>query len=451
MSVRIKRTAKIREMPRSIKQIHIFALNSFVMKNILLSFFLLVFLTLSAGAQDYRQIIRENPAWAAANLYYYDYEETDMTQAPKGYKPFYINYYGRHGSRYMSSSVETDAVRPVFEAADSCGLLTDQGKLFWNDLKAILKEQDGMVGMLTTRGALEHRGMGERMARRFPEIFGKRSDRKEVRCISSTSPRCLVSMTNFTDGLSGISPDMEVSYITGNRYYAYIAYHPEVEEGVALSGRQEMDFRREESDPEALLRHLFTDSGKVLGWIGDPYIFERRLYMLSCMGHLTDYGRCLLEYFPEDALVKNWEARNARFYVAYSNSKELPHYASDVAAPLLREMLSQMDAALEEGSGVAADLCFGHDVTLMPLISHIGVKGMEELLSFEEVNGRWNSSDFICMGSNIQFVFYHNRKGEVLVKILYNEKETSLPALKAFDGPYYRWEDLREYLVSSLI
>lgn len=149
--------------------------------------------------------------------------------------------------------------------------------------------------------------------------------------------------------------------------------------------------------------------------------------------------------------MKNWEARNARFYVAYSNSKELPHYASDVAAPLLREMLSQMDAALEEGSGVAADLCFGHDVTLMPLISHIGVKGMEELLSFEEVNGRWNSSDFICMGSNIQFVFYRNRQGEVLVKILYNEKETSLPALKAFDGPYYRWEDLREYLVQSLI
>lgn len=76
---------------------------------------------------------------------------------------------------------------------------------------------------------------------------------------------------------------------------------------------------------------------------------------------------------------------------------------------------------------------------------------MHEKLSFGNVNGRWSSSDFISMGSNIQFVFYRNKNGDVLVKILYNEKETSLPALKAFSGPYYRWEDLRKYIAESLI
>lgn len=60
----------------------------------------------------------------------------------------------------------------------------------------------------------------------------------------------------------------------------------------------------------------------------------------------------------------------------------------------------------------------------MPLISHIGIRGMHERLSFEEVNGRWDSAEFIGMGSNIQFVFYRNNKGDILVKILYNEKET---------------------------
>lgn len=405
-----------------------------------------IFMALGADAQDYREIIRENPAWAASNLYQYEYVETESSPVPKGYKPFYINHYGRHGSRYMSSGWETDAVRPVFEAADSCGLLTQAGKSFWNDLKAVLDEQDGVVGMLTSRGAAEHRGIGGRMALRFPEVFKGKSGRNLVNCVSSTSPRCLVSMANFTDALAENTSGLDFSYITGNKYYDYIAYHPEVEEGLVLSGNQEMAFRRAESDPEALLRHFFKDVDKALELTGDPYVFERRLYLLSCVGHLTDYGRCLLEYFPEDMLVKNWEARNARFYVAYANSKELPHYASQVAAPLVSEIIKRVDAALEEDSCIAADLCFGHDVTLMPLISHMGIEGMHEKLSFDEVNGRWSSSDFICMGSNIQFVFYRNKAGDILVKILYNEKETSIPGLKSRYGNYYSWPELRSHL-----
>ena len=47
-------------------------------------------------------------------------------------------------------------------------------------------------------------------------------------------------------------------------------------------------------------------------------------------------------------------------------------------------------------------------------------------------------------------IFYKNRKGEVLVKMMYNEKETVIPALKTSDGPYYRWDELRAYLMSLL-
>ena len=414
-------------------------------------FFLVVFIAAAvcATAQDYRQIIKENPAWAACEMCYYEPSDSEITPAPKGYKPFYICHYGRHGSRYMSSSTETDAVRPIFEMAEGRGLLTEAGKQYWNDLKTILQEQDGMVGMLTTRGALEHRGMGERMARRFAEVF--KGKRNQVNCVSSTSPRCLLSMTNFTDALQENTRDIEFSYTTGPKHYAYLAYHPEVQEGVVLSGNIEMDFRRAQSQPDILLNHFFTDIDVIKEKIGDPYIFERRLFQLSCMGQLTDHGKCLFEHFPYEALIKNWEARNARFYVAYSNSKELPHYATDVATPLLKVMIERMDAALKEGCTTAADLSFGHDVTLMPLIAHIGIKGMHEKLSFEEANGKWGAADYICMGSNIQFVFYKNKKGDVLVKILYNEKETSIPMLEASNGPFYRWEDLRKYLVSSLI
>lgn len=419
------------------------------MKKVVFPVLIFVAAAVCAVAQDYRQKISANPAWAACEMCYYEPSESESTPAPKGYEPFYICHYGRHGSRYMSSSTETDAVRPVFEMAERCGLLTDAGKQYWKDLKAILEEQDGMVGMLTARGAMEHHGMGERMAKNFPQVF--KGKRNKVNCVSSTSPRCLISMTNFTDALQENTRGIDFSYTTGPKHYAYLAYHPEVQEGVILSGNIEMDFRRAESQPDELLGHFFNDLEKIKEAIGDPYVFERRLFQLSCMGQLTDYGKCLLEHFPSEVLIRNWEARNARFYVAYSNSKELPHYATDVATPLLKVMLGRMDEALKEGSTTAADLSFGHDVTLMPLIAHIGIEGMHEKLSFDQANARWGAADFICMGSNIQFIFYRNRKGEVLVKILHNEKETSIPALEASYGPFYRWEDLRNYLASSLI
>ena len=49
------------------------------------------------------------------------------------------------------------------------------------------------------------------------------------------------------------------------------------------------------------------------------------------------------------------------------------------------------------------------------------------------------------MGCNLAMVFYRNRKGEVLVKLLENEKETTIPAIPSYCGPYYRWEDFKEY------
>ena len=92
----------------------------------------------------------------------------------------------------------------------------------------------------------------------------------------------------------------------------------------------------------------------------------------------------------------------------------------------------------------------GHDTGLLPLVGHIGIEGMDDWVSFDRVNSVWNSSVSICMGSNIQMIFYRNRTDDVLVKLMYNEKETTIPALQTFSGPYYKWSDLKEYFKSLL-
>lgn len=53
------------------------------------------------------------------------------------------------------------------------------------------------------------------------------------------------------------------------------------------------------------------------------------------------------------------------------------------------------------------------------------------------------------MASNLQMIFFRNRKGDVLVKLVYNDKETYIPAVQTYNGVFHKWNDLREYLVKQ--
>ena len=52
--------------------------------------------------------------------------------------------------------------------------------------------------------------------------------------------------------------------------------------------------------------------------------------------------------------------------------------------------------------------------------------------------------------ANIQMAFYHNKDGETLVKILYNEREILVRGLELAVGPYYRWRDLRAHILAAV-
>lgn len=401
-------------------------------------------------AQDYVEMIKANPAMGAANLMNYHFEKSDYTPAPRGYEAFYISHYGRHGSRYDSNDKYASAVWPIMKQADSLELLSEAGKAFYKDFKAMMEEQEGMFGMLTSLGAQEHRGIAERMARNFKKVFKGKNGRSVVYCQSSIYPRCLMSMTNFTHSLDRNTDGVEFTFVTGDKYYQYLAYHPEKRPALELARAKEDSVRRQTMKPMEIIEYFFNDAEKACELIGDPYRFEMCLYLASCVGHLSDHGVCLLSYFPQDILVRNWEVRNPRFYLAYGMSDEMSEYQKEVSRRLLADFIIRAEDAVEKESDIAADLRFGHDTGLLPLVGHIGIEGMDDWVSFDRVNSIWNSSVSICMGSNVQMIFYRNRKGDVLVKLMYNEKETTIPALQTFSGPYYKWSDLKEYFKSLL-
>ena len=71
---------------------------------------------------------------------------------------------------------------------------------------------------------------------------------------------------------------------------------------------------------------------------------------------------------------------------------------------------------------------------------------------FENVSHKWQINKVTPMAANIQLVFYRNKSGEVLVKVLHNEYEQRLDEAvgKPINGVYYRWNDLRQYMMNKL-
>ncbi|MBR3726803.1 MAG: histidine-type phosphatase, partial [Prevotella sp.] len=60
-------------------------------------------------AQSPREDFKKNVFMSASNYYAYPGpEQHKLTPAPKGYEPYYISHYGRHGSRYLIGKNDYD-------------------------------------------------------------------------------------------------------------------------------------------------------------------------------------------------------------------------------------------------------------------------------------------------------------------------------------------------------
>ena len=113
----------------------------------------------------------------------------------------------------------------------------------------------------------------------------------------------------------------------------------------------------------------------------------------------------------------------------------------------MRDFISKADAALSD-ENTAATIRFGHDSTLMPFAGLIGLEDFDKVHSTSDSpTDRWDLGTHVCMGSSVQIIFYRNKNENILVKFIYNEKESTVPALKpAYGKFYYDWNTVRKYL-----
>ena len=72
-------------------------------------------------AQATREEIFDDIATTGGVYYAYPGPSGVQTKAPKGYEPFYISHYGRHGSRWLIADEDYVRVMEVFEKAHKAG------------------------------------------------------------------------------------------------------------------------------------------------------------------------------------------------------------------------------------------------------------------------------------------------------------------------------------------
>ena len=80
----------------------------------------------------------------------------------------------------------------------------------------------------------------------------------------------------------------------------------------------------------------------------------------------------------------------------------------------------------------------------------MGINGMDyQTTDLDNLADHWQSYKVFPMACNVQMVYYRNDANDIIVKVLLNEREATLP-IKTDMAPYYRWSDVREYLLDKL-
>lgn len=402
----------------------------------------------AAQAQVSREYLLAHPRGTAAHYTTYPDSVPPQTPPPEGFEPFYLSHYGRHGSRYHTSeSAYAKALRPLQKAHES-GLLTTLGESLRDRVARLAADAAGRAGSLSTRGAAEHRAIAGRMYRNYPAIFAA-PVRIEAR--STTSPRCILSMAANNERLKELNPGLEIVRTADEGEMDILRNTPYM-----LAGKKHMNFCRTEflsgrPDPRRFMASLFRCDAGVLMEAGEQSAFMNDIYAMyaitGCAGHL---GISLDDIFTPEELFTLWQGQNILHYMQCANS---PRFGAGVLAdarPLLRDIVVRADAAIAAGRP-AADLRFGHDIALAPLVALIGLDNRQAVCRDPaRLHEVWCDFMVMPMAANIQFVFYRSKKSdEILVKILHNESEGRLP-LDSSSFPYYRWPEVRTYLLNPL-
>lgn len=376
--------------------------------------------------------------------------ETKQTPAPKGYKPFYVSHYGRHGSRYLLGDRDYQWIIQLMEKAETVNGLTPLGHDVLKRLNMVWEEAQGRAGDLTPLGVRQHQGIAERMSKNFPEVFrGKR----HVSARSTVVYRCAMSMVAFGDRLKQLNPQLDMSYEMSEKYMSYLNYHSARSNAFTHGKKgpwveEYRKFEEAQVHPDRLVSTLFSNADFIRCEV-NPSELMWGLYWIAVDMQDMETPVSFFDLFTAKEMFDLWQCVNYRFYMGNANPLASNGIVMANAKSLVENILESADAAIKDRS-IAATLRFGHDGNVIPLLALLQIENFDAAVAGPaEVYKHWCDFKATPMASNVQIVFFENKAGDILVKFMHNENEVHVP-VKTDQWPFYHWNDVKEYYQKRL-
>ena len=379
----------------------------------------------------------------------YPFDDVVITPAPKGYKPFYISYTGRHGARFAIKDDIYENVRKVLADAHRDGKLTAAGENLYSRYEAFYPHVAFRGGDLTIKGQEQLHRIARIMFNDFPEVF---KGHTEATVLSTPVPRVLMTMHCFMDEIRVLDKDFSYTVDAGRKFLPVLEPNgsknpfqvkvPRTKEIAETAASMQAAL----TDPEGFCSRFFNDTGFVDSAYG-MWNFEsdmRSIIMdIQCLGD-DAAGDKFDDIFTAEELFKLWELRNYNGYAFWGFAPGADHRSVTNNAAILKDIMDNADENISSGK-VQLDLRFTHDTAVLPMAAFMRLNNFGAVVNDPyEVKNYWRS-DQIPMASNIQFIFYRSKKSpEILVKVLYNGSEASLPLPEAAPS-FYSWSEFKAY------
>ena len=391
---------------------------------------------------------------AGSNYYAYPGPSRKLTPAPKGKKPFYISHYGRHGSRYLIHHREYDYPYATFQAADRIGKLSEKGKEVFRHVAMLREEANNRLGELTQLGALQHQGIAQRMYERFPEVF------KGDVCVDAKSTvviRCIISMDNALHELAALNPKLKITSDASEHdmYYMNLQDRNLYKQKWPQQATDVYNaYCKKHARHEQPMLRLFNDPDYAWHSINLNRL-NLSMFKLASSVQGTELGKqfsLFKDLYTDDEIYHNWLQANAFWYIAYGPSPLNGGTQPFSQRNLLRKIIEEADSCIALPRP-GATLRFGHETMVLPLTCLLELNGFDQKVTdLEKLEDcGWINYKVFPMAANLQFIFYRKnpKDDDVLVKILMNEDETTLP-IPSDCAPYYHWKDFREFCIQRL-
>ena len=409
-------------------------------------------------AQEYAPLKYDTQAeleadiWKSGGELYVTDFPVPSSDAPKGYRPFYISMFNRHGARFAHNENIYGTLRKVLSDAHEAGQLTETGERLYRQYNSFYPKVAFREGGLTQKGQAQWRRIADQVYSAFPEVFkGKTS----AVAVSTNVQRVLLSMFSFLDEISELDKSFEFTMDAGNNLLSYLqpdnASAPGYVKGKPRPKEAADSYKAffdSTIDPDEFASRFFINADWIESRFGKWKFQESLINIIMDTQCIDDIGDPFAGLYSNDDFIKVFDVRNYGGYLWAGRSPLTDNKSSLASGASLKEIIESADKDMD--SGLSMRLRFSHDSGLLPLLCFMRLDSFGAVIDkAEDVRNIWRSFD-ISMASNLMMVFYRNKKsGDILVRPIYNGHDAILP-LPSKTGSFYSWNEFKEYYLPKI-